>query len=82
MTTLVLFLIWVILPVALLPRMIKSSRTSRAGADLARAGLMELQNQLEPERKVEVVRELEQKKDLLVGVSPIDAPDEADPSRS
>lgn len=40
----------------------------RAGASLSRAGLMELQNLLEPERKVEIVREMESKQDLLVSV--------------
>ena len=37
----------------------------RSGA-LTRAGFMELQNLLEPERKVEVLREMERKEDLLV----------------
>lgn len=37
-------------------------------ASLARAGLMEVQNLLEPERKIEVVREEERKRDLLADV--------------
>lgn len=37
-------------------------------ASLAHAGLMEVQNLLEPERKIEVVREEERKRDLLVDV--------------
>lgn len=35
---------------------------------LAGAGLMEAQNLLEPERKIEVVREAERKRDLIVEV--------------
>jgi hypothetical protein len=58
--TLLLIAIFVVLPIALLPFLIKSSRTSRTGADLSRAGLLELQSQLEPERKVEILREMEE----------------------
>ena len=36
------------------------------GAGLIRAGLLEMQNLLEPERKVEVLREADRKDDLLV----------------
>ena len=43
-------------------------KTPRAGASLSGAGLMELQNLLEPERKVEILREIESKRDLLVSV--------------
>ena len=39
-------------------------------ASLVRAGLMEAQNLLEPERKIEVVREEERKHDLLEAPSP------------
>jgi hypothetical protein len=37
-------------------------------SSLARAGLMEVQSLLEPERKIEVVREEERKRDLLADV--------------
>jgi hypothetical protein len=36
------------------------------GAGLVRAGLLEMQNLLEPERKVEVLREADRKDDLLI----------------
>jgi hypothetical protein len=36
------------------------------GAGLLRAGLLEMQNLLEPERKVEVLREADRQEDLLV----------------
>ena len=36
------------------------------GSDLMRAGLMEMQNLLEPDRKVDVMRAEERKRDLLV----------------
>jgi hypothetical protein len=68
MMTLLVIVLFVILPVAILPWLIKSSRRSHTGADLSRAGLLELQNQLEPERKVEVLRELESKRDLMVQI--------------
>jgi hypothetical protein len=67
--TVLLIPLFVVLPMALLPWLIRSSRTSRAGANLSRAGLMELQHQLEPERKVEVLREMESKQDLMVELS-------------
>lgn len=38
------------------------------GSNLARAGLLEIQSLLEPDRKVEVLREMEQKRDLLVEI--------------
>jgi len=41
-------------------------RAPRTGANLSRAGLMEMQNLLEPERKVEILREMETKEELLV----------------
>jgi len=46
----------------------KYGRGSGTGANLARAGLMEMQSLLEPERKVEILREMERKEDLLVEV--------------
>jgi hypothetical protein len=36
------------------------------GAGILRAGLLEMQNLLEPERKVEVLREADRKDDLLI----------------
>jgi hypothetical protein len=39
-------------------------------ASLVRAGLMEAQNLLEPDRKIEVLREEERKQDLLEAPSP------------
>ena len=39
-------------------------------ASLVRAGLMEAQNLLEPERKIEIVLEEERKRDLLEAPSP------------
>jgi hypothetical protein len=41
-------------------------RSSRAGSDLGRAGLMEIQNLLEPERKVEILREKDTRDELVV----------------
>lgn len=55
----------------------KYGKGSGTGANLSRAGLMELQNLLEPERKVEIVRELERKEDLRVAVD-----DEAGPGKT
>lgn len=55
-----------------------------AGSALARAGLMEVQNLLEPERKVEVLREMERKEDLLVQLDDQGGPPRptpVDPSR-
>jgi hypothetical protein len=46
----------------------KYGKGSGTGANLSRAGLMELQSLLEPERKVEILREMERKEDLLVEV--------------
>lgn len=46
----------------------KYGKGSGTGANLARAGLMEMQSLLEPERKVEILREMERKEDLLVEV--------------
>ena len=43
-------------------------RDGGQAASLARAGLMEVQNLLEPDRKIEVVREEERKRDLLADV--------------
>jgi hypothetical protein len=55
----------------------KYGKGSGTGSNLARAGLMEIQNLLEPEKKVEVLREMERKEDLLVEVD-----DEAGPKKS
>ena len=41
---------------------------SGTSSSLARAGLLEIQNLLEPDRKVEVLREMETKRDLLVEI--------------
>ena len=43
-----------------------SDRGPGSGTAAVRAGLLEMQNLLEPERQVEVVRDLERKADLLV----------------
>ena len=43
-------------------------RDGGQAASLARAGLMEAQNLLEPERKIEIVRQEERKRDLLADV--------------
>jgi hypothetical protein len=71
------------IPVLLLVIILEGRRQARKygkgtgrGASLSRAGLMELQSMLEPERKVEVLREMEQKEDLLVQVD-----DQAGPLR-
>jgi hypothetical protein len=45
------------------------------GANLSRAGLLELQSLLEPERKVEILREMESKEDLMVEVNDKAGPD-------
>jgi hypothetical protein len=55
--------LFVILPIVLVVAVVKAPRT---GANLSRAGLMEMQNLLEPERKVEILREMENKEELLV----------------
>jgi hypothetical protein len=62
MSVLVVILI-VVLPIALLAFIGKGRRT---GVDLSRAGLLELQSLLEPERKVEILREMETQEQLLV----------------
>ncbi|HJQ97224.1 MAG TPA: hypothetical protein VJ826_02865 [Candidatus Polarisedimenticolaceae bacterium] len=51
---------------------LKGKRKSPQGqaASLVQAGLMEAQNLLEPERKIEVVREEERKRDVLEAPSP------------
>ena len=43
-------------------------REGGQAASLARAGLMEVQSLLEPERKIEVVRDEERKRDLLADI--------------
>jgi hypothetical protein len=57
--------LFVVLPIALLAFI---GRGRRSGAHLSRAGLMELQSLLEPERKVEVLREMEARDELLVRI--------------
>jgi hypothetical protein len=57
--------LFVVLPIALLAFI---GRGRRTGANLSRAGLMELQSLLEPERKVEVLREMEARDELLVRI--------------
>ena len=62
-----------LLPVWGLIATLKEKRKGVQGgqaASLVRAGLMEAQNLLEPERKIEVVREEERKQDLLEAPSP------------
>ena len=44
------------------------SQGARRGTSPIGAGLMEAQNLLEPDRKIEVVREEERKRDLLVDI--------------
>ena len=46
----------------------KYGKGGGTGTSLARAGLLEIQNLLEPDRKVEVLREMESKRDLLVEI--------------
>ena len=74
---------FIVVPLLLVVVMLEGRRQERkygkgkgTGANLSRAGLMELQNLLEPERKVEIVRELERKEDLMVTVN-----DEAGPNK-
>jgi hypothetical protein len=62
----VMLLVVAITPFAVLALTALVGRAPRTGANLSRAGLMELQNLLEPERKVEIVREMENKEALLV----------------
>lgn len=64
---------FVVLPIVILLIVLEGKRQERkygkgsgTGANLSRAGLMELQNLLEPEKKVEILREMERKEDLLV----------------
>lgn len=66
---------FVVLPIVILLIVLEGKRQERkygkgsgTGANLSRAGLMELQNLLEPEKKVEILREMERKEDLLVEV--------------
>jgi hypothetical protein len=74
---------FVVLPLVVLLIVLESRRQQKkygkgsgTGANLSRAGLMELQNLLEPERKVEVLREMERKEDLLVDIN-----DDAGPAK-
>ena len=55
----------------------ESGAPRRAGTAAVRAGLLEMQNLLEPERKVDVARDLERKADLLVELN-----DEGEPKES
>ena len=55
----------------------KYGKGTGTGTSLARAGLLEIQNLLEPDRKVEVLREMESKRDLLVEID--EKGDEKDP---
>jgi hypothetical protein len=48
-----------------------------ASAALARAGLLEMQHLLEPERKAEILREADSKDDLLVHLDDEGGPDRA-----
>jgi hypothetical protein len=52
--------------VGLFALIVIGARSPRTGANLSRAGLLELQSLLEPERKVEILREKENKEELLV----------------
>ena len=61
--SLIAIILFVVVPVALLASIVKAPRT---GVNRSRAGLMELQNLLEPERRVEVLRQIENKEGLLV----------------
>ena len=67
MVSLLIVALLVVGPIVALVFMVKSPRKGE-GTSLSRAGLMELQNLLEPERKVDVLREREAKEDLLVQV--------------
>jgi hypothetical protein len=66
---------FVVIPLVVLVVILEGRRQARkygkgrgTGVNLARTGLMELQSLLEPDRKVEVLREMERKEDLLVEV--------------
>jgi hypothetical protein len=58
----------VLAPIALFALIGMNGKTPRTGANLSRAGLLELQNLLEPDRKIEIVREMENKEALLVAL--------------
>ena len=62
----IILLVVAITPFALLVLIALMSKAPRTGGNLSRAGLIELQNLLEPERKVEIIREMENKEELLV----------------
>jgi len=62
----IILLVVTITPFAVLALIALMAKAPRTGANLSRAGLMELQNILEPERKIEIVREMENKEELLV----------------
>jgi len=68
MVTLLMTVLTALLPVALIPWVVRSPRVSRTGADLSRAGLLELQNLLQPERKIEILRELDFKHELTLRI--------------
>lgn len=60
---LLVVILLVVLPIVLLAFIGQERRT---GVDLSRAGLLELQGLLEPERKVESFRDMESRAELLV----------------
>jgi hypothetical protein len=62
----IILLVVTITPFAVLALIALMAKAPRTGANLSRAGLMELQNILEPERKIEIVREMENKEELLL----------------
>jgi hypothetical protein len=64
--TAVILLVIALVPLALVALIGLIVKSPRTGSNLSRAGLMEMQNLLEPERKIEIVRELERKEELLV----------------
>ena len=73
---------FIVIPLLVVFIMLEGRRQERkygkgkgTGANLSRAGLLELQSLLEPERKVEILRELESKEDLMVAVNDEAGPD-------
>jgi hypothetical protein len=62
----VAIILLVLAPIALFALIGMNGKTPRTGANLSRAGLLELQNLLEPDRKIEIVREMENQERLLV----------------
>ena len=68
---LLVVILLVVLPVVLIAFIGQGRRT---GVDLSRAGLLELQGLLEPERNVESFRKMESQEELLVQVDDEDGP--------